>query len=167
MDRASPTRRPPMSQPAYPPTHWIPANSANYTPSARPEAHPVGFLVIHVTEETFQDARRIFQDPTSKVSAHYMVASKDGYIGQFVREKDIAWHAGNWDYNTRSVGIEHEGWTDRPEYFTDALYRSSARLARAVCDRYGIPPTRAHIIGHNEVPGATHTDPGPHWDWDR
>ncbi|GAA0477408.1 peptidoglycan recognition family protein [Streptomyces sp. NPDC046215] len=151
----------------YPPTHWIPADPANYTVSARPESYPVDFVVVHVTEETFPDARRIFQNPRAKVSAHYMVASADGYIGQFVREKDIAWHAGNWNYNTRSIGIEHEGWTDRPEYFTDALYRSSARLTAALCARYGIPRTRERILGHIEVPGATHTDPGPHWDWNR
>ncbi|AZQ73654.1 MULTISPECIES: N-acetylmuramoyl-L-alanine amidase [Streptomyces] len=156
----------PMTAP-YPPTHWIPANRANYTVSNRPRAYPVEFVVVHVTQETFQDARRIFQDSRSKVSAHYMVASADGYIAQFVREKDIAWHAGNWDYNTRSIGIEHEGWIDRPEYFTDALYRASAKLTAAVCDRHGIPATREHIIGHVEVPGSTHTDPGPHWDWDR
>jgi hypothetical protein len=24
---------------------------------------------------------------------------------------------------------------------------------------------RSHIIGHNEVPGATHTDPGSCWNW--
>ncbi len=151
----------------YPPTHWIPADSANYTVSSRPTAHPIDFLVIHVTQETFGDAMKIFKNPAAKVSAHYMVASADGYIGQFVREKDIAWHAGNWDYNTRSIGIEHEGWIDRPEYFTDAMYRSSARLAAAGCARYGIPTTRDRIIGHVEVPGSTHTDPGPHWDWDR
>ncbi|MFI9236768.1 N-acetylmuramoyl-L-alanine amidase [Streptomyces sp. NPDC053079] len=152
---------------AYPPTHWIPASSANFTASARPGAYPVDHVVVHVTQETFPDAMRIFRDPRSKVSAHYMVASADGYIGQFVRERDIAWHAGNWDYNTRSIGIEHEGWIDRPEYFTDALYRASAKLTAAVCARHGIPPTREHIIGHSEVPGATHTDPGRHWDWDR
>ena len=27
-----------------------------------------------------------------------------------VAEQDIAWHAGNWDYNTRAIGIEHEGY---------------------------------------------------------
>jgi hypothetical protein len=26
---------------------------------------------------------------------------------------------------------------------------------------------RDHIVGHVEVPGATHTDPGTGWDWDR
>ncbi|MER5888236.1 peptidoglycan recognition family protein [Streptomyces sp. NPDC001941] len=151
----------------YPPTHWIPASTSNYTVSDRPAAHPVQYVVIHVTQETFQDAMRIFQDPARQVSSHYMVASGDGYVGQFVREKDIAWHAGNWTYNTRSIGIEHEGWVDEPEWFTDVMYRQSALLTAAVCDRYGIPRTRAHVIGHSEVPGATHTDPGPLWDWTR
>ncbi|KUJ64536.1 hypothetical protein ACZ90_58370 [Streptomyces albus subsp. albus] len=151
----------------YPTTHWIPASSSNYTVSSRPTSYAIDTIVIHVTQETFPDAMNIFKDPTKKVSAHYMVASADGYIGQFVREKDIAWHAGNWGYNTRSIGIEHEGWVDKPEYFTDALYTSSARLTAAICTRYGIPRTRTHIIGHVEVPGATHTDPGPYWDWSR
>ncbi|MGW2257042.1 N-acetylmuramoyl-L-alanine amidase [Streptomyces sp. NPDC001780] len=152
---------------AYPPTHWIPASTSNYTVATRPTQYPVEFVVVHVTQETFQDAMKIFQNPAKKVSSHYMVASADGYVGQFVREKDVAWHAGNWDYNTRSIGIEHEGWVDRPEYFTDAMYASSARLTVAVCDRYGIPKDRKHIIAHSEVPKATHTDPGPLWDWDR
>lgn len=151
----------------YPPTHWIPASPSNYTVSSRPASYPIDVIVIHVTQETFQDAMRIFQNPARRVSSHYMVASADGYIGQFVREKDIAWHAGNWNYNTRSIGIEHEGWVDKPEYFTDAMYRASARLTAAICTRYRIPRTRTHIIGHVEVPGATHTDPGPHWDWPR
>ena len=34
-----------------------------------------------------------------------------------------------------------------------------------VCARYGIPVDREHIIGHVEVPGTDHTDPGPGWDW--
>ncbi|KNB51027.1 N-acetylmuramoyl-L-alanine amidase [Streptomyces caatingaensis] len=162
---ASAESRPPG--PSYPPTHWIPASAANYTVSSRPGAYPVEYVVVHVTQETFPDTVKIFQNPAAKVSAHYLVASADGYVAQFVRERDIAWHAGNWNYNTRSIGIEHEGWVDRPEYFTDALYRASARLTAAVCDRYGIPRTREHIIGHAEVPGSTHTDPGPYWDWDR
>lgn len=152
---------------AYPPTHWIPASTSNYRVSSRPTSYPIDFIVIHVTQETFPDAMKIFQDPAKQVSAHYMVASADGYIGQFVREKDVAWHAGSKDYNNRSIGIEHEGWVDQPQWFTDEMYASSAALTAAVCDRYGIPRTRAHIIGHVEVPGTDHTDPGPLWDWDR
>ena len=152
---------------AYPPTPWTPASSSNYTAAERPTEYPIQLVVVHVTQETFADTIRLFQDPAHQAAAHYVVRSADGYIGQCVRERDVAWHAGNWDYNTRSIGIEHEGWVDRPEWFTDVLYAQSAQLTAAVCDRYGIPKDREHIIGHVEVPGADHTDPGPLWDWTR
>ncbi|MDT0308707.1 peptidoglycan recognition family protein [Streptomyces sp. DSM 44917] len=151
----------------YPLAEWAPADPSNYTVATRPSSHPVHFVVIHVAQETYEDTLRIFARASSDVSAHYVVGSADGRVGQCVRERDIGWHAGNWNYNTRSVGIEHEGWVDQPAWFTEALYRSSARLTAHLCDRYAIPRTRTWIIGHNEVPGATHTDPGPLWDWER
>jgi N-acetyl-anhydromuramyl-L-alanine amidase AmpD len=150
-----------------PSAHWAPASASNYTVSSRPSEYPVQYVIIHVTQVTFAVTLGIFQNPAKKVSAHYVVRSSDGAVAQCVQERNVAWHAGNWDYNTRSVGIEHEGWVDQPKYFTHALYEQSAALTASVCDRYGIPKDRAHIIGHNEVPGATHTDPGPLWDWTR
>lgn len=150
-----------------PTADWVPASPSNYTTANRPREYPIEFVVVHVTQETYADTLGIFQNPDKQVSAHYVVRSQDGKVAQCVREADVAWHAGSWDYNTRSIGIEHEGWVDRPEYFTDALYESSAALTAAVCDAYGIPKDRDHIIGHHEVPGADHTDPGPLWDWDR
>lgn len=152
----------------YPDAEWVPASASNYTAGNRPSQYPVEFVVVHVTQETYADALAIFQNPAKQVSAHYVVRSADGHAAQTVREKDVAWHAGNWDYNTRSVGIEHEGWIDEPDkWFTDAMYEASAALTADVCDRHGIPKDRAHIIGHNEVPGADHTDPGAYWDWAR
>ncbi len=149
----------------YPDAHWVPAASANYTKSSRPSSYPIDYVVIHVTQEYFDNTVSIFQNPSKAVSIHYLVRSSDGYIDQMVREKDIAWHAGNWDYNTRSIGIEHEGWVDDRSWFTGAMYESSARLTRAICDRYGLPLNRDSIIGHYEVPGTDHTDPGDWWDW--
>lgn len=151
----------------YPLASWAPASASNYTVSNRPSSSAVDFVVIHVAQETFGDTVGIFQNPAKQVSAHYVVRSADGYIAQCVREKDIAWHAGNWDYNTRSIGIEHEGWVDQPAYFTHVMYERSAKLTANVCDRYGIPKDRAHIIGHHQVPGSDHTDPGSNWDWVR
>ncbi|MGW0734845.1 N-acetylmuramoyl-L-alanine amidase [Streptomyces sp. NPDC002851] len=151
----------------YPRAEWVPASRSNYTESGRPGTYPVDFVVVHVTQETYADTLAIFQDPDRKVSSHYVVRSSDGHVAQCVREKDVGWHAGNWDYNTRSVGIEHEGWVDDPSWFTDEMYESSARLTAYLCSTYDIPTNRDHIIGHNEVPGADHTDPGRHWDWDR
>ncbi|MEU3661089.1 N-acetylmuramoyl-L-alanine amidase [Streptomyces sp. NPDC032940] len=157
----------PLADVDYPPAEWLPANSANYSRSSRPLTYPLDYVIVHVTQETYADTLSIFGNADKQVSAHYVVRSADGHVAQCVRETDIAWHAGNWDYNTRSIGIEHEAWVDRPEYFTDALYEQSARLTAAICATYGIPKDRAHIIGHYEVPGSDHTDPGPLWDWTR
>ncbi|MFD7878092.1 N-acetylmuramoyl-L-alanine amidase [Streptomyces sp. NPDC059766] len=151
----------------YPLAESQPASTSNYTASQRPTSYPLDHVIIHVTQETYPDTLSIFRNPAKKVSAHYVVRSADGHVAQCVRERDVAWHAGNWDYNTHSIGIEHEGWVDQPSYFTNALYEASARLTAAVCTKYGIPKDRAHIIGHYEVPGSDHSDPGPNWDWVR
>ncbi|MET8130617.1 N-acetylmuramoyl-L-alanine amidase [Streptomyces sp. NPDC005251] len=151
----------------YPGAEWTPATSSNYTASDRPYTYELDYVIIHVTQATYATTLSIFQNPQKKVSAHYLVRSADGHVAQCVREHDVAWHAGNWDYNTRSIGIEHEGWVDQPAYFTNALYEESAKLTAAICDQYGIPKDRAHILGHYEVPGTDHTDPGPNWDWTR
>ncbi len=139
--------------------------SDNYTPANRPGSNPINKVVIHVTQGSWSSAINWFRDPSSNVSAHYTVRSSDGFIGQSVHEEDIAWHAGNWTYNETSIGIEHEGHVSQPSWFTDVMYRSSARLTAHLCEKYRIPIDRQHIVGHNEVPGATHTDPGPHWNW--
>ncbi|MGW3204835.1 N-acetylmuramoyl-L-alanine amidase [Streptomyces sp. NPDC001135] len=151
----------------YPSAEWQPASASNYTASDRPGDYAIDRVIIHVTQETYANTLAIFANPQKKVSAHYLVRSADGHIAQCVHEADIAWHAGNWDYNTRSIGIEHEGWVNQPAYFTNALYEKSAKLTAAICTKYGIPKDREHIIGHYQVPGTDHTDPGPGWDWVR
>ncbi|MEU8272170.1 N-acetylmuramoyl-L-alanine amidase [Sphaerisporangium sp. NPDC049002] len=153
------------ASPDYPAASWVAASSSNYTASSRPTSYAIDRVVVHVTQGSYAGTISWFQNPSAQVSAHYVVRSSDGAVTQMVRDKDIAWHAGNWDYNTRSIGIEHEGYVSDASWFTDAMYRSSAALTRAICDNYGIPKDRSHIIGHSQVPGATHTDPGAYWDW--
>ncbi|WP_338686857.1 N-acetylmuramoyl-L-alanine amidase [Streptomyces acidiscabies] len=145
---------------------WVEASDANFRWADRPDDYDVDMIVVHVTQGDFASAVKAFQDPGHLAAAHYIVG-QDGRIAQMIRELDVAYHAGNRSYNERSVGIEHEGFVDRPKDFTDAMYAASARLAAGVCVRYGIPVDREHIIGHVEVPGTDHTDPGEHWDWDR
>ena len=153
---------------------WIPANPANFTVADRPHDYPVDMVVIHDIEGTAQSAINAFQDPNRQASAHYVV-SKTGAITQMVAEKDIAWHAGNWDYNTRAIGIEHEGYAYIPYTYTVNEYKWSARLLASICSRWGVPLDRNHVIGHYQVPdpynpglyggSSHHTDPGPYWDW--
>src|ERR1700730_1001294 len=134
--------------PDYPPATWIPADPHNYTVSNRPQNYNVDMIVIHDTETSFAGAIAAFQDPTRAGSAHYVI-SRGGSIVQMVLEKDIAWHAGNWDYNTRAIGIEHEGYAYVYGYYTTAEYNASAALAASICSRWGVPLDRAHVIGHS------------------
>lgn len=145
---------------------WVAASSANWRRADRPDDYGIDRVVIHVTQGSYRSAVKVFQDPAHGAAAHYIVR-KDGHITQMIRELDVAFHAGNRGYNERSVGIEHEGFVERASSFTDAMYAASARLTAGICGRYGIPVDRAHIIGHVEVPGTDHTDPGRYWDWDR
>ncbi|MDN4592925.1 N-acetylmuramoyl-L-alanine amidase [Polycladomyces subterraneus] len=156
----------PFATPDYPGASWVPANSGNYTTANREaDGNTINYVIIHTTEGSYAGTISWFQNPSANVSAHYVIRSSDGAITQMVQNQDIAWHAGNWDYNVHSIGIEHEGYVNDPSWYTDTMYRASANLTRWICDMYGIPKDREHIIGHSEVPGATHTDPGPGWDW--
>jgi hypothetical protein len=141
---------------------WI--ASPNYNDASR-RPGDVDTVVIHVTQGSYGGTISWFQNPAAEVSAHYVVRSADGEITQMVEEEDIAWHARSW--NGRAIGIEHEGFIDDPAWFTDEMYRSSAALTREICQRWNIPMDRDHIKGHVELSGNDHTDPGPHWDWDK
>ncbi|MFE3449956.1 N-acetylmuramoyl-L-alanine amidase [Nonomuraea sp. NPDC059194] len=134
----------------------------------------IDYIVIHDTEGSYGGIPSLVKNP-KYVSWHYTIRSKDGHVAQHVLTKDVAWHAGNWDVNTRSIGIEHEGFlAEGGSWYTEAMYRSSAELVRYLATKYDVPLDRAHIIGHDNVPGATasavpgmHDDPGPYWDWGR
>ncbi len=166
-----------MATDEYPDSTLYPAASSNYSVASRPASNPINKIIVHVTQRSWAGTINWFQDSRSQVSAHYTVRSSDGAVGQSVREKDVAWHAGNWSYNQTSIGIEHEGFVDDSKWFTEALYRSSAQLTAYLCNKYGIPRDRTHVIGHNEVPDpydpdryggvGHHTDSGGYWDWSK
>ncbi|MFK4223263.1 N-acetylmuramoyl-L-alanine amidase [Streptomyces sp. NPDC019890] len=150
----------------YPGAEWTAASRANWRLADRPDDYVIDRVVIHVVQGSFLTALKVFKDPGHGAAAHYVVR-KDGHVAQMIRELDVAFHSGNRSFNERSIGIEHEGFVDRPADFTVAMYSSSAQLTARICARYDIPVDREHIIGHVEVPGTDHTDPGPHWDWNR
>ena len=144
----------------YPPIEFVPAARSNY---AVGRTMAITQIIIHETGGTWISAINWFQNPRSRVSAHYLVKAWGGGIVQFVAEGDTAFQARV--ANPYSIGIEHEFDPRHAVWHTDAQYRSSALLVCAIARRYGIPADRAHIIGHNEVPGTDHSDPGPTWNW--
>jgi N-acetyl-anhydromuramyl-L-alanine amidase AmpD len=133
----------------------------------------IDYIIIHDTEGSYDSSVNWFQNPASGVSAHYIIRSADGDVTQMVDVKDAGWHAGNWFFNTHSIGIEHEGYAiSGAAWYNENLYRSSATLVKYLAEKYGIPKDRAHIFGHDEIPGTSvttqrtmHWDPGPYWDW--
>src|SRR5256884_481504 len=135
----------------------------------------VRFVVIHDAETDYQTTIKIFQDSLNYVSAHYVVRSSDGQITQMVDAKNVAWHAGNWNVNMHAIGYEHEGFAIQgTTWYTEAMYQASAALTKHLAAEYGIALDRAHIIGHDDIPGppagfvrGMHWDPGPFWNWAR
>ena len=93
-------------------------------------------------------------------SAHYQV-DNDGRIGQLVWDADTAWHAGNWDANLTSIGVEHAndggaGWT-----ISEKCLDSGAHLVAALCKYYklGRPEWLRNVYPHSHFsatacPGA-------------
>lgn len=174
--RAQGTAAPDAGSTDEPGTIWAPASTENFQAAQRPTAETIDMVVIHDIEGTAEGTVKWFQNPKAHVSAHYVVDGTGAHIWQQVRERDIAWHAGNSSVNHHAVGIEHEGYAYRPGFFNQGQYEASARLVRDITTRYGIPRDRTHIIAHGEVPDPSnpnhfggrsgHTDPGPFWDWD-
>jgi hypothetical protein len=143
--------------------HWRQAYRGNYTQANR-GARWIKYLVIHIAQGSYSGTIDWFQNPRANVSAHYVVSRK-GKIAQCVHNEDIAWHAGTWRFNRRSIGIEHAGYAG--ERWRDRKYHSSAKLAAYLCRRFNIPPWRRYIRGHRGVPGVTTKCPGRRFDKDR
>ncbi|MER5406463.1 N-acetylmuramoyl-L-alanine amidase [Streptomyces sp. NPDC002769] len=144
----------------------------NHDVADRPRDQRIDYIVLHDTEATLRSMLRTVQNP-KEPSWHYSIRSSDGHVTQHIRTKDMAWHSGNQMVNARSIGIEHEGFLKQPgSWYTEQMYRASARLVRYLAEKYDIPLDRQHILGHDNVPGPTassipgmHDDPGPFWDW--
>lgn len=129
-------------------------------------------IVVHVMEGSFKGTKSWFQKGkggsrgNAPTAAHYLISNL-GDICQMVPDAKSCYHAGSRKeahWNDRSLGIELEGWTGKT-VFSDALLTSAAKVVAILCRTYGIPVDRQHILGHSEVPGATHTDPGSTFDW--
>jgi N-acetyl-anhydromuramyl-L-alanine amidase AmpD len=163
--------------PEYPQaSRFEPANSANF--HAVSGTRSINRIVIHITDgqPKLNGTVSWFQNPTARVSAHYIVG-QDGEVVQMVKHNDVAWHASS--ANGDSIGIEHVarsphewdkklGHADPGMMPTDQQYCSSAALVNWLCNQFNLPMDRTHVLGHSEAdPQTTHTDcPNAVWDWD-
>ena len=122
---------------------WI--GSPNFTQSR--SGKKIDRLVLHWIVGKLNVADKVFQDTVRNTSAHYGIGNE--IVHQYVNESDTAYHAGSWEVNLRSIGIEHEGGPNLP--ISDATYNTSAKLVADICKRYNIPLDRQHILKHQEI----------------
>jgi N-acetylmuramoyl-L-alanine amidase CwlA len=85
---------------------------------------------------TFDGVVSWFFNPASGVSIHYQVEANR--VLQMVREKDMAWHAGNLPANRRSIGIEIN------PRLSDGDYETAAEVIADIWKRRGKLPLRRH-----------------------
>jgi N-acetyl-anhydromuramyl-L-alanine amidase AmpD len=168
---------------------WFATDCTDKCTPGRPDGVTVDTIVIHDTEGGWSASVATLQFDPGK-SVHYIVDADGSRVGQFLHERDTAFHAGNLYYNQRSVGIEHVGFVGTP--YDARLYATSRALVRSIRTRHDVPLDRAHIIGHYQVPNghmlaesdppcadalaaceadvryggvSHHTDPGLTWQW--
>ena len=113
--------------------------AVKYTPGR--QGRKVKDVVIHhwgLDGQTHDGVVDWFCNPAkgAQTSAHFVVSG--GRVHCIVSPADTAWHAGNWDENLQSIGIEC-----RPEA-TAADYATVAELVRWLRTRYGDLPLRPH-----------------------
>ncbi len=162
---------------------WVPAPYAKTGPGAgdygnhdlasRPASPKITNIVIHNTEASYDTTLKLVTDP-DYLAWNYSLRSSDGLIAQHLEPKDVGWHAGNWYVNSHSIGLEHEGFAATgAQWFSEPMYRSSARLVRYLAKKYDIPLDMQHVFGHDQIPGVApanvagmHWDPGPYWNWE-
>ena len=117
------------------------------------EGHSIEKIVIHHNAGclSIQQCHDLWE--RSGTSAHYQVQS-DGRIGQLVWDTDTAWHAGDWDTNLTSIGIEHSDTSnEEPWSITDECLDAGAHLVAALCRLYnlGRPEWGRNLFGHSDI----------------
>ena len=104
-------------------------------------------IVVHYTGTTASarnNATYFSRNENQGASAHYFVDDIMPEIYQSVAEGDTAWHAGNWDMNCRSIGIEV---VSAGEDFSEVEIAKLAWLVQKLMAKYGI------VIRHYDVTG--------------
>lgn len=127
----------------------------HFTPGRN--GRPISLVVLHYNDGDLSIDGCYDTWQTRPASAHYQVQS-DGLVGQLVWDGNTAWHAGDWDANCRSIGIEH---ANRGDSLTDECIESGAHLVAAICVYYklGRPQWGVNVFPHNHF---SSTDcPGP------
>lgn len=103
--------------------------------------------VIHWMAGTLAATDAVFQNTTRNTSAHWGVENDE--VHAYVSEEDTAYHAGNWQVNQTTIGIENSAAPGRAA--SDATYESSAQLIAAAAKKWGFAINSSTIRPHSSI----------------
>ena len=154
---ARPGPKPPVQAagtPDFPGAEWFDTSCTGKCTPGRPDGNAsVDTIVIHDTEGGWIASVATLQNEPGK-SVHYIIDADGVRVGQFRPETDTTWHAGNFFYNSHSIGIEHVGRAADPAGYAPALYAKSRDLVQSIRARWQVPLDRRHIVGHYQIPNG-------------
>ncbi|MBE8221844.1 MAG: N-acetylmuramoyl-L-alanine amidase [Bdellovibrionales bacterium] len=136
----------------------------------------MSFIVLHYTACSLKETLKIFLDPKSKVSAHFVI-DVDGKIYNCVEINKSAWHSGqscfsdtqNKDlknFNDFSIGIELVNLNGNLFNYSEHQYDSLFYLVKYLQTKYPLLKDPNKILGHEHIAGFRgKADPGYFFDW--
>ena len=107
-------------------------------------------IVLHATAgTTFEaDVWYITKRNPRAISCHFIIG-KAGELLMLCPLDYVAWHAGHWGHNLRSVGIELVHANDDSAY-PEAQLQALIYLCAQLCELFAIDPWTG-IIGHRDI----------------
>lgn len=124
------------------------SNKANFNEGNRKDSD-IDTIVIHYTGnngDTAENNGNYFKNNAVETSAHYFV--DDTTVVRSVADRNIAWHAGDWTINCRSIGIEIAGSTKE---CTGRTLENVIALTKELMKKYSISKER--VIRHYDANG--------------
>ena len=126
-------------------------SAKGFTPGSQVPNRTIEEIFIHHWGErgqTHDSVVNFFCNGPGATSAHFVAS--DGRVNCIVSMADVAWHAGVWDRNIRSVGIEC-----RPEA-TDGDYREVSALVAWIRNQVGkdLPLVPHRAVHATACPGV-------------
>lgn len=148
------------------------STAKHYRPAKRDE-DDIFLLILHSSSGagTAEQLRQYFARGEREVSYHYIVDAA-GKVVTSVDVEDIAYHAGNWDTNRRSIGIGLIGVAGQHS-FPAAQLQALVKLMARLSHQYDLSLLRVYdyadgrlylpfgVAQHANVWGADHTDISP------
>jgi N-acetylmuramoyl-L-alanine amidase len=139
-------------------TTWMP--SPNFR---KGRSKKISAVVLHATATPGLDSPlNWLRNPDAKVSAHYLIG-RDGATFCLVDEADVAWHAGESEWNGQanvngfSVGIELVNDNTGKQLYPEAQLAACAELVAAICKDHQLATW--DVCRHLDIAPGRKTDP--------